>query len=644
MISSVTLDLLASLPSSSTPGLCEHLAASFDSPDLLQHHQSELENPLPYTTTFSSASTAVVPLIAHRVSLPESLTPVPMMDVLPPNIAAAYTEAASTSLLRDSTVVFFENILKPLPPPRIAGSRSEYVKLIGRMWKIGMSSFTSTPKAVNGVFTVAKDADGDRLIIDARPCNRLFIPSPNIALPNPSHLVQLHIPKGEKMFVSKSDLSNYYHYMMLVEWLRPYLCLPPLTSDELTSIGAPLDACFPMCLTLAMGFSHAVYLATSAHQHILYRNLAVKPEDSILTLTSPTLTHDRVLHGIVVDDFFCFSLNKSLANRTMESVLATYAKDGFLVKASKVVMPTTDVVKVVGFDIDGTNATIALPPDSMHSLIRSTLAILRAPTVTGIMLAHIIGRWTWILMLRRPCLAVLQHVYTYCRAAQRRPFHLWRTVRRELHMLLSLLPFLHCRLDATFFRSAIASDASELAGGVVISTLTPDLHSQLWPLCSSRHHAVMQAKLNAERKRDGDIAILQPDLSAASVLTFDEFYSTVKSTTWRTIVSKAWCGLEHINALELRAALLAMHWVLSFPSSLDSRVYLLLDSTVSFFTLWKGRSSSPKLLLIIRKISALLLAGGLALLPGWVPSEINPADAPSRLLNNDCSTLSRVAA
>jgi hypothetical protein len=107
----------------------------------------------------------------------------------------------------------------------------------------------------------------------------------------------------------------------------------------------------------------------------------------------------------------------------------------------------------------------------------------------------------------------------------------------------------------------------------------------------------------------------------------------VSDAPWRTIASKAWLGPEHINALELRAALIAVHWALSYPSALCSRVYLLLDSAVAFFSLWKGRSSSPSLLLVLRKISALLLAGGLSLLPGWVPSAVNPADAPSRLLD-----------
>lgn len=113
---------------------------------------------------------------------------------------------------------------------------------------------------------------------------------------------------------------------------------------------------------------------------------------------------------------------------------------------------------------------------------------------------------------------------------------------------------------------------------------------------------------------------------------FQQFYDTVRTARWSTLVSTTWRGPEHINVLELRAALLALHWVLSHPSAMGGRVYLLLDSAVALFSLWKGRSRSPSLLLILRKISALLLAGGLSLLCGWVPSAVNPADAPSRSL------------
>ena len=376
----------------------------------------------------------------------------------------------------------------------------------------------------------------------------------------------------------------------------------------------------------------------------MYGSGALDRDGSLLRMLSPTVPRDRVLHGIVIDDFFLFSLSREVAERVVRRVLAAYQAAGFVVKQSKVVMPTSDPVKVIGFDIDGSKGVISLPSDSQLSLVRSTLAVLRAPTVSGTVLSHVIGRWTWVMMLRRPSLAVLQHVYRYCRMAQHRQFTLWRAVRRELSMLLALLPLLNVSLSAPFFHRAIASDASELAAGVVSSPLTPELAERCWPLCSSRHHAglqvqhlrhraAVQAACSLEagvRTRAFELLGLS-DADPAATL-FDSFYASVGAADWRTIISAPWSEPEHINVLELRAVLLAVHWMLSYPSSLSARAYLLVDSTVAFFSLWKGRSSSPSLLLVLRKISALLLAGGISLLPGWVPTTVNPADGASRLL------------
>ena len=298
-------------------------------------------------------------------------------------------------------------------------------------------------------------------------------------------------------------------------------------------------------------------------------------------------------------------------------------------------MPTADPVKVIGLEVDGRHAVIQPPADAARSLVLATLSVLRATTVTGSTLAHVIGRWTWWMMLRRPTLALLQHTYSYIRVAQRRPFTLWHSVRRELYNLLAVLPLLSYQLDSQFFHRAVASDASDLAGGVVAAPLTADLLRSLWSLCADRHHAVTQARYNAHGADDSGSSVrvsLRTGPSFVSAATVDAFYDTVRAAPWRVCISTAWRTDEHINVLELRAALLALHWCLSSPTCVGRRVLLLVDSTVAFFSLWKGRSSSPALLLVLRKLSALLLCSGLSLLPGWVPSAVNPADAPSRLL------------
>ena len=598
---------------------------------------------LPSTAPFSSASTTVVPLLAERIALPSSLHIVPLTSVLPPDIAARYADAQqSAALFRTPEQVQKMDARKPLRPPRIAGSRSEYVKLIARMQVAGMVSFTDRPLAVNGLFAVAKDAESDRLIIDAQPANRLFVDSPHVALPNPSHLVQLQVPVGATMYVGKSDLSNFYHHLGLPQWMQPYFALPALLPQELASIGVDLSRPFPMCVTLPMGFSHAVFLANTSHEHVLYSSGALDRNDNLLCLSQPLLSTTAVVHGIVIDDFFTFSLDCGLAQQLFQRVLAAYAQAGFIVKSSKVVLPTSATVKVIGFDIGGPHCLVRLPSDSMWDLLHATVAVLRRGLCTGPGLAHIIGRWTWCMLLRRPSLAVLQRSYHYIEVAGPRRFTLWPSVRHELWMLIGLAPLLHARLDVLVHPRVIASDASELAAGVVAGALTADLHRSLWPLCSSKTHAVLQPLMLRAQQDGADAALPSSDSLSATQQSalelmrlagdvYTSLYEDIKATHWSRIISTPWRSEEHINVLELRAALLAMHWLLSFPSAHSRRVYLLVDSTVALFSLWKGRSSSPALLLVLRKISALLLASGVALLPGWLPTAVNPADDASRL-------------
>jgi hypothetical protein len=62
----------------------------------------------------------------------------------------------------------------------------------------------------------------------------------------------------------------------------------------------------------------------------------------------------------------------------------------------------------------------------------------------------------------------------------------------------------------------------------------------------------------------------------------------------------------------------------------ERRIALLVDSLAVSFALRKGRSSAAGLTGPLRSMGALLLAGGAKLHTGYIPSEFNPADEPSR--------------
>ena len=72
-----------------------------------------------------------------------------------------------------------------------------------------------------------------------------------------------------------------------------------------------------------------------------------------------------------------------------DRVLTAYR--AVVVKDSKLVMPTSSPVKVLGFKIDGRRGTLRLPSDLQLSLIRSTLSAIRSYEMTGRQLAHLIG-------------------------------------------------------------------------------------------------------------------------------------------------------------------------------------------------------------------------------------------------------------
>ena len=100
---------------------------------------------------------------------------------------------------------------------------------------------------------------------------------------------------------------------------------------------------------------------------------------------------------------------------------------------------------------------------------------------------------------------------------------------------------------------------------------------------------------------------------------------------WRDISGWRWRRSgEHINLLELRAILTSIKWKLSRSRRWGVRFLHLTDSMVCMHALTRGRSSSKKLRPIIVRLNALMLAGDLHPLWGYIHTSQNPADRPSR--------------
>lgn len=520
----------------------------------------------------------IVPLDAEKIALPVKAGTVQLLDLLPNELSRRYSNG-NDGLLKTTPQ-------SASPCTFLHGDRVQYIKLLRRMAAAGMLSFTTQPIVVNGLFAVSKPDGQQRLIIDARPANNLFLDPPPVSLPTPDLLSNLEVPSGSPIFIAKCDLENFYHRLRLPPWLWPYFALPPVKADELglDQFGEGVTV-WPCCTTLPMGWNHAVFVAQSVHENVLNSLPGLEMENRIAAGMDSRL--DRVRHAVYIDDLILLGMDPNDVKSIQRSYISRMSAKELEPKHSKTVEPTATCVECLGLELDGISHTFGLSPQKLQRLIALTRAMVDTGRTTGERLSQLLGKWSWACLACRPAFAVFNSVYRFIAIAGAREFEIWPSVRAELLCIADLAPLLLTTLTDNWFDSAIATDASSLGMGVVVTKYG---------------------------KFSTDIDV-------------DELVSQAR---WSTIISSRWNFSEHINILECRAVETAVRWLVSRPASVNSKVLVLSDSLVIIGAISKGRSSSFQILTRLRSLSASILAGGFRLFLKWISTSVNPADEPSR--------------
>ena len=114
---------------------------------------------------------------------------------------------------------------------------------------------------------------------------------------------------------------------------------------------------------------------------------------------------------------------------------------------------------------------------------------------------------------------------------------------------------------------------------------------------------------------------------------FQRLRQTVPARLWKWKIISGWKWKhhkEHINVLELRALEASIRWRIEKQGECHCKVVHLTDSLVCLHTVSRGRSSSRKLRRCVCRLNAVLLAAGVSPVWGYVHTDLNPADKPSR--------------
>lgn len=144
--------------------------------------------------------------------------------------------------------------------------------------------------------------------------------------------------------------------------------------------------------------------------------------------------------------------------------------------------------------------------------------------------------------------------------------------RKEITIAADLLPLSRVSLTLHFAPLILATDASQLAGAVVITTAE-----------AQEMHALYDLYLSSQANGT-------PTSNDAYI---SELRRRVSRSKWRTVWQHRWRKQEHINVLESAAIVAAIQWAVGNRLG-DTKLLILTDSTVCLGAFKKAALHRPR--------------------------------------------------
>ena len=504
------------------------------------------------------------------------------------------------------------------------------------------------PSHLCGAFALTKDAEFDRLILDARPPNDLestlndWVQTLGAIQP----VLQIELSPEEDLRFSGTDLKDYYYCFRVSRRraLRNALRLP-LRPSQVRHLHAYKDhmksakVLYPCLSTMAMGDNNAVEIGQKAHMKIGLTSQLFRSHE-LLTIHGRA-PRGSMACGVVIDDvLFCEKVSRDLGKegqegvrtegvRRLEALCEEYVQRGLLPHPKKT-FKGDKTASIWGAEINGSTGVCRPAARRLVPLLQLTMRVARLGYASVALLEILCGCWISILQFRRRMMCLLQETYKVQRGRQRTDvIALAAPLVDELWVLCFLAPLAATNLRAFTHDEIFLSDASESCIAAVKTQVSRCFAQELRRHCLARGtwsrllapwHSWMRehAKLLPEDELPDGVPLVSHPLwtKLAQYLAF--------SVCSRRIVSRR----RHINLLEIEGILDVERKLASNRSSL--RYLLGADSQVALAALVKGRSGSDRINSLLEESLPTILGADLYGEYGYVPSLANCADDPTR--------------
>lgn len=539
-----------------------------------------------------------------------------------------------------------------LPSVKVRGSRNNKMKLLEKLDASKRLKLLPAGQIArgfeNGLFSIPKDSEKDRMVLDARRPNsreeaeKRWIQS----LGAVSQLSHVFLSSSEVLLLHAEDLRDFYHAFQVSEQRTARNALKmlvrPSQVEHLSCFEDKMrqEALLVPCLaTLAMGDLNAVAFGQTSHLAVILRTQELKVADFLGLKMRPS--RKRVRAGLMIDDFVIFETIKkeeleelrgkpSPGAEVVAKIRTAYDDVGLPRHSGKAVEQALKG-ECWGMEIDGSAGVVRPSLKRVIPLSNIILQLVQLGKASVGLLELVAGALCSVFQVRRRLMASLHEIYAAQRGRDRRDVVAMSSqLKDELMMSLALMmvSVIDMRLEPGEW--LVATDASSTTEAGVACRVGKQrmqefqryaLQKGLWNRLVSPTRAYLRerAELGEDEELPEELEYNMPPLWQEIVETqaFEPF--------GKPEVKKK---REHINLKEISASLKAeTRYGRQWPSSYFVNLQ---DSQVSLAALVKGRSSSWSINQKLRKSIPNHLGFNTRPFYGFVRSKYNPGDDPTR--------------
>ena len=565
-------------------------------------------------------------------------------------------------LLRDKPLQDVSLPKRPFTDFALSRNPGEYAHFVHRLLRLGLVELRSYQPATIGVFFVRKKNGRLRLIFDTRILNSHFVEPAHSCLPSPAAWCDFRLDEQSPLVLSHTDIDNAFYRIRAPPGLSEWFRLPKVDVRELRKLDPSIrfpdssDSryCTPSLLVLAAGWSWSLYFC----QAMLMQGFELAGfRDSQLVLDrvpAPRVDADCTVGAGYVDNAAVVGCSDAAVSSGIFGVKKALESKGLT--CSDVVCGTTDE-PFLGLHFGRNTGKISVRRHRIWRIRLAILHVIRLGRCSGLQLQIILSHFTWAVLVRHELLSIPHACFTFVQKSGTHRRRLWSSVKTELLQMAALVSLACVDTRRVPCTTVLATDASgggpcDFGGfGVVTRPCDPAMirdairYSERWRFgveecIRARQHALEQTELS-DLFSAGDVgdALSPSDVSSlvAKLQRRPAHFVEVpreivgQPLDWSLRVHGRWSRSKKIVFHEGAAIVIGLRHLLRSQQPVGTDVLTLCDSMPMTLALGKGRSCDFQTNIICRHVCALNLAANVRLVARWIPSELQPADAASRL-------------